>query len=318
MADADAAPAETKRPQSARRRAARELQERLEAALRELEQVRAGKKNEEEKENARVSGSEPEARMMKHGDQAIRPSYNAQISTAAESKAIVAAQLTQDANDMDSLEAAMDLVQQNMGREPEQVVADGGYTTRDNIVAMKEREIDFIGSLGDPAARQAAAVKARGIDPRFAPQFFILQPETHTLQCPAGKQLRYLRQNRVRGDLYHRYQAAGSDCGACAYRSQCCPQKPEQGRAVAVRVEEAADIAAFRRRMETEQARSIYRQRAEVAEFPNAWLKEKIGLRKFSLRGMVKAGIELTWACLTYNVMLWIRVCWGGETVARA
>jgi hypothetical protein len=265
-----------------------------------------------------VSGSEPEARMMKHGDQAIRPSYNAQISTDAESKAIVAAQLTQDANDMESLEAAMDLVQQNMGREPEQVVADGGYTTRDNIVAMKQRGIDFIGSLGDPAARQAAAVKARGIDPRFAPQFFILQPETNTLCCPAGKQLRYVRRNRVRGDLYHRYQAAGSDCSACAYRSQCCPKKPEQGRAVALRVEEAADIAEFRRRMETEQARGTYRQRAEVAEFPNAWLKEKIGLRKFSLRGMVKAGIELTWACLTYNVMLWIRVCWGGETAARA
>jgi transposase len=318
MADGDTAPAETKRQHSARRRAARELQERLEAALRELAQVRAGKKDEEEKENARVSGSEPEARMMKHGDQAIRPSYNAQISTDAESKAIVAAQLTQDANDMESLEAAMDLVQQNMGREPEQVVADGGYTTRDNIVAMKQRGIDFIGSLGDPAARQAAAVKARGIDPRFAPQFFILQPETNTLCCPAGKQLRYVRRNRVRGDLYHRYQAAGSDCSACAYRSQCCPKKPEQGRAVALRVEEAADIAEFRRRMETEQARGTYRQRAEVAEFPNAWLKEKIGLRKFSLRGMVKAGIELTWACLTYNVMLWIRVCWGGETAARA
>ena len=87
---------------------------------------------------------------------------------------------------------------------------------------------------------------------------------------------------------------------------------------MALRGEEAADIAEFRRKMETEQARSTYRQRAEVAEFPNAWLKEKIGLGKFSLRGMVKAGIELAWACLTYNVRLWIRVCRGGETAARA
>ena len=76
-----------------------------------------------------------------------------------------------------------------------------------------------------------------------------------------------------------------------------------------MRVEEAADIAEFRRKMETEEAKGIYRQRGEVAEFPNAWIKEKIGLRKFSLRGLVKAGIELTWACLTYNAMLWIRQC---------
>ena len=306
----------TARVHSARRRAARERVERAEAALQELETLQAGKKNEAEKQQVRVSSTEPEARIMKHGDHAIRPAYNAQITTDAETKVIVAASLTQDANDMHSLEPAIDLVKHNMGREPEQVVADGGYTTRDNIRMMKERKIDFIGSLGDQAARQAAAVKARGIDPLFAPQFFILQPESKTLQCPAGKQLEYVTQNTVRGDLYHRYQATGSDCRSCQYQPQCCPKQPEKGRAVALRVEEAADIACFRGKMETAEVKAIYRQRGEVAEFPNAWIKEKIGLRKFSLRGKLKAGIELTWACLTYNAMLWIRVCRGREATA--
>ena len=308
----------TPRQYAARQRAAREHTERLNAALAELEQLRGEKKEEAEKQQVRVSSTEPEARIMKHGDHAIRPAYNAQITTDAESKVIVAASLTQDANDMHALEPALDLVKQNMGREPEQVVADGGYTTRENIRMMKEREIDFIGSLGDPAARQAAAVKARGIDARFAPQFFILQPETKTLQCPAGKQLEYVTQNTVRGDLYHRYQAAGSDCSSCQDQPRCCPKQPGKGRAVALRVAEAADIAGFRSRMETPEAKAIYRQRGEVAEFPNAWIKEKIGLRKFSLRGKLKAGIELTWACLTYNALLWIRVCRGCEPTAAA
>lgn len=297
----------TKRSLAVRDRAARQRLERMEDALKELEKVQGRKKSAEEKEGARISLTEPEARLMKHGDRAIRPSYNAQLATDAECKAIVTAHLTQDANDMDSLEPAIDLVKQNTGREPEQVVADGGYTTRANITAMKERDIDFIGSLGDQAARQAAAVTARGIAAGFSSQFFILQPGSKTLQCPAGKQLQYMRQNTVRGDLYHRYQATGGDCAACVYRKQCCPGQPEKGRAVALRVGEAADIAAFRQKMEGEEAKKVYRQRGEVAEFPNAWIKEKIGLRKFSLRGIVKAGIELTWACLTYNVMLWIR-----------
>lgn len=309
MSDPDTAPASvTKRKLSARQRAARELQERLEAAVAELDEVQAEKKKEEEKEKVRISSTEPEARRMKQGDGAIRPCYNAQLTTDAESKAILAAQLTQDANDMFSLEPALDLVKQNTGREPEQVVADGGYTTRDNITAMKERGIDFIGSLGDQKARQSAAVQARGIEAGFAPQFFILQPESKTLECPAGKQLRYVRQNRVRGDLYHRYQASGQDCSGCEHRLQCCPKSWEKGRAIALRVEETPDMAEFRRKMETEEAQRIYRQRAEVAEFPHAWIKEKIGLRKFSLRGMAKAGIELIWACLTYNAMLWIRI----------
>jgi hypothetical protein len=103
---------------------------------------------------------------------------------------------------------------------------------------MKKRDIDFIGSLGDQTARQAAAVKSRGIDQRFASQFFILRPETKTLQCPAGKQLTYVKQKTVRGDPYHRYRAAGSDCSSCEYQPKCCPERPEKGRAVALRVED--------------------------------------------------------------------------------
>lgn len=62
--------------------------------------------------------------------------------------------------------------------------------------------------------------------------------------------------------------------------------------------------------MATPEAKAIYRQRGAVAEFPNAWLKEKMGLRKFRVRGLVKAGMELLWASLSYNVMAWIRLCW--------
>ena len=42
----------------------------------------------------------------------------------------------------------------------------------------------------------------------------------------------------------------------------------------------------------------------------NAWIKEKIGLRKFRLRGCAKVRAEALWAGLTYNVMIWIRLVW--------
>ena len=76
--------------------------------------------------------------------------------------------------------------------------------------------------------------------------------------------------------------------------------------------------------MQTPEAQAIYRRRGPVAEFPNAWIKEKLGLRKFRVRGLAKAGMELLWATLTYNVMAWIRLCWQPQraeveffTVAR-
>jgi hypothetical protein len=45
-------------------------------------------------------------------------------------------------------------------------------------------------------------------------------------------------------------------------------------------------------------------------EFANAWIKSKIALRAFRLRGLLKVGMETLWACLTYNVQQWIRLRW--------
>ena len=60
--------------------------------------------------------------------------------------------------------------------------------------------------------------------------------------------------------------------------------------------------------MATDEARKIYKQRSAVAEFPNLWLKEKFGARRFKVRGLAKAGIETLWLCLTYNIIQWIRL----------
>ncbi len=75
------------RRQAAQQRAARERKQRLEQALQELEALQA-EVPEAEKPEVRVSLVEPEARRMKHGDHAIAPSYNAQITTEASHKLI--------------------------------------------------------------------------------------------------------------------------------------------------------------------------------------------------------------------------------------
>lgn len=307
----------SRRRQAARERAVRERVERLEQAMEQLQQMQAGKKEAQQAE-VRVSLSEPEARRMKHGDNANAPAYNLQISTDAKQGIIVGAHLTQDASDYRSMGDAMDVVIENMGRAPEQVVADGGYTNCDTIVEMAERKIDFVGSMSDPKERQAAALKASGIGASFGSTFFILHPENRSLECPAGKVLGYVRQSKKRGNLYHQYQASGLDCQGCEHRMQCCPKNPARGRTVSVLIRERAEVAAFRQKMKSEEARQIYKKRGPVAEFPNAWIKEKLRVRKFRLRGLVKAGTEAMWACLTYNVMQWIRLIWRPAATLKA
>lgn len=204
----------------------------------------------------------------------------------------------------------MEQIEKNLGRKPDRMVVDGGYTNRGSMEAMAANNIELIGSMADPAERSAAAMKASGIDPAFAPRCFIHDEVSNTLCCPAGKQLEYVRQSRKNGNIYRQYQAEAQACSGCAFRSQCCP-KSGNGRIVSRLETENEVVAEMRLRMDTAEAKAIYRRRGEVAEFPNAWIKDKIGLRKFHVRGLKKATAEAVWACLTYNVQIWIRLVWN-------
>jgi transposase len=309
-------PAENSRREAARQRAAHERSERMKQAAEELEKIRAGKKSEKERKEARVSLTEPEARIMKHGnDGGMAPSYNVQISVDAEQKIIVGIELTQSSSDSGSLQPAMEQVRETMGRYPDQVVADGGFTNHASITEMKQSPMDYYGSLAEPEVRQAASMKAAGIDPAFRPSAFQVQAESKTLQCPAGKLLEYVRQSKKGEITYGQYQAESKDCRGCEYQILCCP-RPEQGRLVSIRMTENVEVAAFREKMKTEAAQQIYKKRGPVAEFPNAWIKDKLGIRKFRLRGMAKATTEAMWGAFTYNVQQWIRLSWRPKLMA--
>jgi transposase len=304
------------RRQAAQERAARERVKRLESAMEELAVLQAEKTTKGDKDEARVSLSEPEARRMKHGDNAIAPSYNAQITTEAEHKIIVGVHASQCSSDANSLIPALEKVAQNLEKMPQQVVVDGGFTNRSNIIECASRQIDLVGSMADPKERSESAMKAMGIDPDFAPHHFQILEDGQRLQCPAGCSLEQFGQSVKRGDRYRQYQARGEDCQVCQYQSRCCPKSPQRGRTVSIREQEQSEVAAFRKKMESAESQAIYRRRGEVAEFPNAWIKEKLGLRKFRVRGLVKAESELLWACLTYNIMQWVRLIWRQPAMA--
>jgi transposase len=302
----------SQRVAAARQRAARQKQQRLELAQQELEKLRRSKVGQEAKENVRVSETDPEARIMAQSGGGYAPSYNVQISTDAAQRIIVGVGVSQSASDQGQLAPAVDKIEENLERPPEQAVVDGGFTSRETIVEMDRRGVDLIGSMADTSVQSAGQFDRRGVDAAFRPEAFTYQPESDTYQCPAGKVLSYEGKDRSVGLTQYKYRASATDCAACAFKRKCCPHNAAKGRMV-VRPEEAPAVAAFRAKMQTEEAKQIYRQRGGVAEFPHAWIKAKIGLRQFQLRGLIKVTIEATWACLTYNIQQWIRLCWRGQ-----
>jgi transposase len=297
----------------ARKRAACEKQQRLEQALQELEQMQQARA-EKEKGQLRASESDPEARVMKQSDGGFAPSYNVQISTDAANGIIVGVDVTQAGNDCDQLVPAIERVEANMGKTPEQVLADGGYTMKNsNIEAMAERGIDLVGPVSE--TNSEASLKQRGIHPEFYPDKFRYDETTDTFTCPADKALKHIRTDHREGRIAYSYRASASDCGACPFQDRCCPKNSP--RAV-VRKEDSPAVAAFRIKMKTDEAKQLYRTRAQIAEFPHAWIKEKFGLRRFRLRGRLKVRAEAVWTCLTYNIQQWLRLSWRRSVLAAA
>lgn len=312
-------PAEgNRRRQVARLRAARERKARLEQALAELNRIQSEKASEEKQRNARVSVTDPEARIMKHGDQSFGPAYNVQVTTDGKEKVIVAIEVNQSSSDAQGLVPALDQVEERMGQLPKQAVVDAGYTSEGNIIAAEARQVDLVGSLPDEGKRTENALKSCGIAAGFGPCDFVRMTESNCLQCPAGKALPYVRGSWKRNRRYDQYQAAAEDCAACPFRFQCCPKSHGKGRTVSLLVQEHPIMVSFREKMKGEEAKSIYQKRGAIAEFPNAWMKDKIGLYKFRLRGRVKVRAEALWAALTYNVMVWVRLIWRAQRVQAA
>jgi transposase len=286
----------------ARTRARQEQQKRLENALQEVEKLQS-QKSTGAKNKVRVSIGDPQARVMHQPDRGLALSYNAQISTDAAQGLIVGVAVTQAAEDSAQLLPAVDRIQERLKRKPQQMVADGGYTTRDNIEKMAKREIDFLGSMGREQMPSGVTTPHR-----LPPSAFVFQPETNRYVCPEGKLLRPQgRHNNKRGLVIHIYEAKFSDCQPCVHKPECCPENQSRGRGVTRRVENAA-VVAFREKMATDKARTQYRRRSRVAEFCHAWIKCKLGLRQFHVRGLVKVQTELLWACLTYNLQHWARL----------
>ena len=299
---------QSRRQRQAQMRAARERQQRIEQSLAELEQIRASQNTAEQRAQARASLTDPEARMMKQAHGAIGPAYNVQISTDAGQRVIVGVGVSQAATDTAELEPAVERIEANLHQKPQQLVVDGGFTHQATVAAMEQRQIELIGSLTDRTALTESRLRQRGVAPEFFPSAFTYDATHNHYTCPAGNRLRYEGREKQTGTTRYRYRAASADCQACPFQPHCCPDS-RQGRSL-VRTEDAPAMAAFKAKMETPAAQQIYKQRAGVAEFPNAWIKDKLGLRQFRLRGRVKVGLEALWACLTYNVQQWIRLVW--------
>lgn len=304
------------REQAARERSRRERQQRVTAARSVFQKLRQ-ERGEKEAAEVQVNVNEPEARMMKQPEGSFAPSYNLQLATDARKKIIVAAVTSDKGADVGLLAEVMDAVKDSNGKLPKEVLVDGGYVSANNLEQSQRRGVELIGPVPETGASARKQAEQRGVSEAYRKEAFLYDSRNDTYQCPEGKLLVHVRKPREReaGRMEHYYRAKRGDCAGCRHKMECCPTASKQGRTV-TRTEPSPLMSAYRQKMQTDDYRQLYRTRSEVAEFPNAWIKEKLQVRRFRLSGMAKVAAESLWAVITYNVQQWIRLSWRPRLTA--
>lgn len=215
---------------AAKERGARERLSRVEAALAQLSEVVATKARNKDDAPARVSTTDPDARVMKRGDGGFRPAFNAQFATTTdEARMIVGVEVTPFGTDQSAAEPMVEQIEDRYGERPKELLVDGGYLATDTLEAMKQ--------------------------------------EGTTVYAPLKKARKGERPPE---------ESRGSDSPA---------------------------TAEWRARMQTPEAKEIYKERAATAETVNADGKANRGLDHVPIRGVTKAFAFVSLFALTYNIL---------------
>ena len=217
----------TRRERAARQRAAEERAERVRNALAQLPEIEAAKKPGE-KDKARASTTDPDARVMKMADGGFRPAFNVMLATDTQTQVIVGVDVINSGGDQGKLAPMVEQIEERYAERPQAMLVDGGFA--------KKEDIETVGQAGTTVYAPVPTPK----DP---------QRDPHT---------------RLENDT---------------------PQ-----------------VAEWRERMGTPEAKAIYKERASTAECVNAQARNR-GLQQFTVRGLVKAKAVVLWYVLAHNLL---------------
>lgn len=121
-----------RRQRAARKRAARERQQRIQRALEQLAVVEA-QKNAKDRDQARASTTDADARVMKMGDGGFRPALNVQLATDTATQIITGVDVINSGGDQGKMAPMVQQHQERYEQAPKEMLVDGGFAKKEDI-----------------------------------------------------------------------------------------------------------------------------------------------------------------------------------------
>ena len=263
-----------------------EVQNRLEDAKREADDQKLKK----------VSITDPESRFMKNKKGRIELSYNPQITVDKEGF-ILANDITQNPTDTAQLQPQVLQTEENLGGLPERVAwsFDAGYFEGANIRFLADKKID--GYIPENHEKKES-------DP-FDKKHFHYDAIRDEFRCPENQAVPFLGEHfdKLKKKTIRIYK--GNACPACQSQRKCTKRKDGMRylKMYPFETERNAMVA----KMQTPQAKGVYKLRQQIVEPAIGDIKENQGLRAFFARGTEGAKTEFNLACAARNLKkIWL------------
>ena len=236
----------------------------------------------------------------------FRPLYSVQLLRDLDSPLVFSYDVVTQNNDNGVLEPMVEQMADNVGHKPNEILVDSGYVSVRHLEFCAQAGITLYGPCQENDYSVQNGKKTQHNQHTELPKsaFRWLQ-EKQSYQCPEGHCLLFrTKQTQQRADYtitLNLYTCPAEHCMACP-RQKGCTRTPEKGRTVS-RMDNEDLVDALRARMQTEDAKRLYKLRSRTVELNYADLKEHRGLRRFHGRGLSRATAEVGTLVLAHNLL---------------
>lgn len=232
--------------------------------------------------------TDPECRIMA-GRQGSHASYNVQIVTDDQHGLIVGSDVVSDGNDNRQLKNQLEKASDLLGKNPEVIVADKGYSNRKDFDELTDAKI---GVVVPPI--QYACTRAQSTT--FPSSAFNYHEQNDTYQCPSGHFLHPISSKKI----VKTYRITNAKlCQNCPHFGICTTSR--RGRYIS-RHENESVFEKIRAFYYSEKGQAIYRFRGQKIEHVFGHFKKNLGVSSFLLRGRESAIAELAILSTCFNL----------------
>lgn len=93
--------------------------------------------------------------------------------------------------------------------------------------------------------------------------------------------------------------------GSTVYAPVRLPRNKPEAERYAPRYGDSPEVAAWRQRMASDEAKALYRQRGAIAEWTNAQVRQH-GVSQLSVRGLTHVATAMLLVAVAHNLMRWL------------